>query len=93
MVASGRLFPEMRERASAAVHVCRETSPEVLLVVSCYSHPSKVISEWKRCTEKDDLKSSSRDCAMEGGRVSEEVRCAMGAGVGKSSVKGVQIWG
>ena len=65
-VASGRLFPETYERASATVQGCRETLPGVLLIVSCYSHPNKMISKWKRYTEKDDLKSSSRDCAMVG---------------------------
>lgn len=63
-IASGRLFPEMYERVSATVKGCRETLPRVLLVVSCYSHRSKMISKWIRYTEKDDLKPSSRDCAM-----------------------------
>lgn len=44
-VASGGLFPEVYESASATVQGCRETSPGVLLIVSCYSRPGKMISK------------------------------------------------
>lgn len=89
-VASGSLFSEMCGRSIATVWGCRDTLPGVLLrALATHAQVRwfQRASSWRQVTW-----SSLLGILPWWGRVSGKVRCAMGAGVRKSSRRWVWVW-